>query len=242
MKTLEFSNIPESKIKTNFTKKRSIKNRKNEKDVKSKTTFNKKRSIKNRKDEKEEKYEKDVKDILKKKNLIDKKILIAILIISTLGVISIIIFIKLKTTNQKTPIKILISDLNYEDSKSVLNLAVLENNEIILNNSLNNIDNSLTVCNNPNISEISTTINYNPPSFLENPIKSSLKIVKTDLELYNNKYIELSEELNNLTQTSIEILKNLSYPIENMKNELKNAYEQFKDLIKNKYFNSFNCS
>ena len=89
------------------------------------------------------------------------------------------------------------------------------------------------ICNNPNISEISTTINYNPPSFLENPIKSSLKLVKTDLELYNNKYIELSEEVNNLTQTSIEILTNLSYPIENMKNELKNAYEQFKDLIKN---------
>ena len=211
----------------------------------SNSSLTKKTSIQNRKDEKDEEDEKDEKNDIEKKISIKKRLitlLISIMIISTLGVISIIIFIKLKTTNQKTPIKILISDLNYEDSKSAFNLAVIENNEIILNNSLNNIDNSLIVCNNPNISEISTTINYNPPNFLENPIKSSLKLVKTDLELYNNKYIELSEEVNNLTQTSIEILKNLSYPIENMKNELKNAYEQFKDLIKNKYFNSFNCS
>ena len=183
-----------------------------------------KRTIKNRKIEKEN-LDKQSKN---------KKIFIPIIIITIIGlIITIIIIVKKLNKKEKSPIKILVSDLKFEESKTVLNLQVIDNNHIILNRTVNNIDNSLIVCQFHNLSEINTIVNYSIPNFLENPTKGALKIVKSDLEFYGRKYTELSEELNNLTSLSIELLDNLSYPIENLKNELNKALNQFQDLIKN---------
>ena len=183
-----------------------------------------KRSIKNKKIEKEN---------LDKQNK-NKIIFIPIIIITIIGlIITIIIIVKKLNKKEKSPIKILVSDLKFEESKNVLNLQVIDNNHIILNRTVNNIDNSLIACQFHNLSEINTIVNYSIPNFLENPTNGPLKIVKSDLEFYGRKYTELSEELNNLTSLSIELLDNLSYPIENLKNELNKALNQFQDLIKN---------
>lgn len=65
--------------------------------------------------------------------------------------ITILIVLKIKK-KEKAPIKILLSDFNYEDSKSILNLEIIDNNDILINKTLNNIDNSLIICQNHNIS------------------------------------------------------------------------------------------
>ena len=118
-----------------------------------------KRTIKNRKIEKEN-LDKQSKN---------KKIFIPIIIITIIGlIITIIIIVKKLNKKEKSPIKILVSDLKFEESKTVLNLQVIDNNHIILNRTVNNIDNSLIVCQFHNLSEINTIVNYSIPNFLEN--------------------------------------------------------------------------
>ena len=144
-----------------------------------------------------------------KKICINKKILIPIIIITLiLIIVGAIILLKIikKENKSPTPIKILLSDFNYEESESILNLEIIGNNTILISKALNNINNLLIIYKNHNLSEINSKINYNPPSFLENPTKNNLKIVKSDLEFYERKYSELSEEINNITSLYIKLL------------------------------------
>ncbi len=78
---------------------------------------------------------------------------------------------------------------------------------------MNNINNLLAIFQNYNLSQINTEIDCDSPIFLENPAKRSLKVVKSDLQLYEREYVELSEEVNNLTNLSIELFDNLTYSI-----------------------------
>ena len=57
----------------------------------------------------------------------------------------------------------------------------------MLNETLNNINDTLMICENIDIKTINTEINYRSPNFLENPTKGALKIVKSDLEFYKAK-------------------------------------------------------
>ena len=179
---------------------------------------------------------------IKENNIKDNKkcikwILLSILITFILGGLVTLIILRIKKYYRKKgpqePIKILISDLSYEESKSMLNFQIIDSNNRILNKTLKNIDNLLLICQNNNLSEINTKLNYSSPSFLENPTKGALKIIKSDIEFYGRKYTELSEEANNFTALSIEFLKNLSYLMESFQNELNYTLYQFQDLIKN---------
>ena len=71
------------------------------------------------------------------------------------------------------------------------------------------------------------------PNFLNMAAKTSLKIVKTDLEFYKDKYEELIENINNLTLQASNSLEN-SYSVLNyIKKVLSNLILDFENIIKN---------
>ena len=189
----------------------------------------KERSIKNHpiskiEEEKEKKY-KRLKIIL-----IVSVCILAALIVATL--IS-IIFIVIKSDKlKKSPIKISISELDYTDAGNYLGSKLIENNFFLLNQTIDNLNNSLIASQNHNISQINSSIS-SFPSFLDNPTKNALKILKTDLEFYQGKYEELSENANNLTQTISELFENLYPPLSNLKEELIKLTDKYKETLKN---------
>ena len=167
-------------------------------------------------------------------NCINKKILIPIIIISSMGLIALILIL-IFTIKKNKPRGVYhnISFLNYEEAKTLLNSEMIENNHLLLNNVLNNLNNSITLCQKLNITDIPSEINYTSPDFLVSPTKSDLKLVKNDLDLYKDKYEELSKEVKVLVNSSTEFLVNLSYSIENIKDEVNNLIYQFENLIRN---------
>ena len=125
------------------------------------------------------------------------------------------------------------SDLSYEKAEKILNLQIIGINHNLLNRSLSKINDSLIICENFNFSLINSTLNYMIPNFLNMTTKTALKIVKTDLEYYKDKYEELIENINNLTLQASNSLEN-SYSVLNyIKKVISNLILDFENIIKN---------
>ena len=172
-----------------------------------------------------EKSQKRLKIIL----IIAASILIALLLAA---IVSFIIFVVKSKKLKKTPIKISISELNYKDAGSLLGSKIIDKNFILLNQTIDNLNNSLIASQNSNISEINVSF-FSFPSFLDNPTKNALKIVKADLEFYKRKYEELTENANNLSLTTSELFENIYTPLFNLKEELIKLTEKYKETLKN---------
>ena len=107
-------------------------------------------------------------------------IAVSILIVFLLAaIISFIIFVLKSKKLKKTPIKISISELSYKDAGSLLGSKIIDKNFILLNQTIENLNNSLIASQNSNISEINVSF-FSFPSFLDNPTKNALKIVKVN--------------------------------------------------------------
>ena len=116
-----------------------------------------------------------------------------------------------------------------------------EENHKMINDSLNNIDevlNNIEVIN----SEVNNKIEYDPknlsiPSFLTNSTNESnahkIAIAKEDINLYNEKYKELSEISNEFSQNTSESIKEITEPVKNLKNEIDVISEEFDETMKN---------
>jgi len=114
-----------------------------------------------------------------------------------------------------------------------MNLQIIGINHNLLNRSLSKINDSLIICENSNFSLINSTLKYMTPNFLNVTTKTALKIVKTDLEFYKDKYEELIENINNFTLKVLNSLE-ISYPIINdIKKEISNLLLDFENIIKN---------
>ena len=193
--------------------------------------FNKRRSIKN----------KPLDEIEKKKR--KKIIILSLLAFFGLGIICLIIIILIKHFKKKVieplevtsrePIKIPISQIDYRKAESLFNLEIINNNYHLLNQSIDKINNSLILCQKSNISEMIGKKEYSLPDFLKNPTKNSLKFVKNDLELYMKKYEEISLNINNMTKTASEFIKNLYSPLFNLKKEINSLMYKFEETIAN---------
>ena len=125
------------------------------------------------------------------------------------------------------------SDLSYEKAEKTLNLPIIELNHNILNKSLRKINDSLNIYENYNFSLINSTIKYMFPSFLKVTTKTALKIVKTDLEFYQDKYEELIENINNFTLLASNSLKTTYLVLNDIKKEINNLIFDFENIIKN---------
>lgn len=98
------------------------------------------------------------------------------------------------------PINISISELNYEEAQSIIGSQIIVENHILLNETINYINNSLIICGSDiELASNNTIISYTLPNFLINPTKGALKIVKSDIEFYKKKYQELSKRVNDFT-------------------------------------------
>ena len=124
------------------------------------------------------------------------------IIISSILFITAIIFLIIilhKKKSSQPIIKISLSDLSYEKAEKIMNLQIIGENHNLLNRSLSKINDSLIIIENFNFIFIKSKLNYITPNFLNVTTKTALKIVKTDLEFYKDKYEELIENINNFT-------------------------------------------
>ena len=129
----------------------------------------------------------------------------------------------------------LTSKLSFEDAKTLLGSDLIEENKISLNNNLYTINDTQETFQNltSNLKPVNTSINYNLPDYLETGNTTSLNIARSDIQLYNSKYEELSEKSNNLTQLAIDLINDISSLLSNLKNELNDINTEFEETIKN---------
>ena len=158
------------------------------------------------------------------------------IIISSILFITAIIFLIIilhKKKSSQPIIKISLSDLSYEKAEKIMNLQIIGENHNLLNRSLSKINDSLIIIENSNFSFIKSKLNYITPNFLNVTTKTALKIVKTDLEFYKDKYEELIENINNFTLKILNSFE-ISYSIINdIKKEISNLLLDFENIIKN---------
>ena len=149
---------------------------------------------------------------------------------------------EIEVEEEKKPVyeRINLEDINIEEVNTMIGGKAEENHKMI-NDSLNNIDEILN-----NIetikSEVVNKINFDPnnltiPSFLTDPPSDSeahkMAIAKEDVDLYNEKYKELSEKTNDFSQKTSDSIKEITEPVNNLKKELDEISEQFEETMKN---------
>ena len=148
--------------------------------------------------------------------------------------IDIITLKKIIKVTPEFPINISISELNYEEAQSILDSQIIVENHILLNETINYINNYLILCGSDiELASNNTIISYTLPNFLINPTKGALKIVKSDIEFYKKKYQKLSKRVNDFTKVVSESLKNLYSPLNDIKEELIKILDQYEETITN---------
>ena len=128
-----------------------------------------------------------------------------------------------------------VEDLSFNEIESLLESKIVEKNQNLLDESKDKINNLINSCENSNLekNEINPNISFTLPDFLKNATQPSLKIAKSDIELYKRKYKELIFNMNNFTNNISKFLKNLVVPLNNIKNEINGLFSQFEETLKN---------
>ena len=168
-------------------------------------------------------------------------IIVSLSISLVMGIISVILFLILRReapsylkVNEKQHIIISISDLSFQEIEELMNSEIIQKNHILLNETLENINNLIIFCENSSLelNEINPDISFVFPDFLQNPIKPALKVAKSDIELYQRKYKELINNINNFINITIDSVQNISLPLNNMKNEINKLIIQYEEIIR----------
>ena len=112
-----------------------------------------------------------------------------------------------------------------------MNSKKIEENHKLLNESSGSVSESLNLLNETTsgLNPINTNVSYTIPDFLDNATDSTSKIVKSDINLYNSKYEELEEKAIDLTESISESMKDLSTPLDNIKEGVNEMIEEFEN-------------
>ena len=190
-----------------------------------------------------------------KNNHTNRKSKIIIISISILLLLGIIIFISLWFTiispQKKDNYKIIdtteitdssdinehiiisVKDLNFNEIESLLESKKIKKNLNLLNETKDKINNLINFCENSNLekNKINQTVIF--PDFLKNVTKPALKIAKSDFEFYKRKNEELMMGVNNFINNISKSLKNLTFPLSNIKNEIDGLFFRYEKTLKN---------
>ena len=126
--------------------------------------------------------------------------------------------------------------IDYASAEKLIDSEIIKENHNLLNASLNNINESILMFNNINLSLIETTVIDNPKNldFLLTSNESSLKVAKDDIDLYKSRYVSLSQETNAFTRKFSDSLNNsISSRLNEFNNEINNITKQYEERIKN---------
>ena len=125
-------------------------------------------------------------------------------------------------------------DISFEEVEKLLNSKIIGENHKILKESNKSIIKSLEEIKKLaiDLKTNRTNISYIIPKFQNNFTDNTLKIVKDDINLYNSKYEELEGKANNLTETVSDSIKNITIPLNNLKESVNKIYEQFENITK----------
>ena len=126
----------------------------------------------------------------------------------------------------------------YKEAEELLESKEIKDNHNILNENYKYISDSIVDSKDTrnNLKPISTSTSYTIPDFLNDPTDNSLKTVKNDINLYNSKYKELTENANNLTRKVYEQMNNLTEKLENIKEGEYRMFEDFENKTINYSF------
>ena len=133
------------------------------------------------------------------------------------------------------PGKIVISELDYKEAASLINLETVEKNHNLLDSCINEIEDSELICKNPEVElfKIRSEIFYLEPDFLKNPNEEKLKGLKKDITLYKNRYECLAKTINEFIDKASKSLELFLKPSNNLKKEIIQMMNQFEENVKN---------
>ena len=135
--------------------------------------------------------------------------------------------------SSKTPLKNIISNWSFEEIESKICSQIIFQNHILLNETINNISDYLINESDSKIIVNISKISYSPPDYLINPTTNTLKILKSDIELYKYIYQRLSIDIYNFTLKKYETLNNIYSSLNDIKEDFIYLLYQFKENVKN---------
>ena len=181
-----------------------------------------------------------IRDYLKKKFIICKKpipfwlLLFAaasIIVLICLIVVIVVATKKKKSTVPKEEEKSL-DVLTYEEAEQLMGEIVKENHNL-LKDSFDNVDQSISICNDRNSTLINFTIEQITENldFLINSKETPLIVAKDDLDLYVLRISNLSEQANNFTKEMSNIMDKISDSLSEYKIDIDNMTQQYEKNI-----------
>ena len=130
-----------------------------------------------------------------------------------------------------------ITPIDYIEAESLIDSEIVNETHNLLNENYNNAEELILMCNNSNLSKINVTVNSIPDNLdelLKNINQSSigsLQVFKYDLNLYNDKYTSLSQEVDILSAETLASFKFLSTQFDEFKNSIYNITNNFEETI-----------
>ncbi len=126
-------------------------------------------------------------------------------------------------------------DFSFNDAKEIIGFSIVEENHKLIKESLSEVTESIKVIEN-------SRLNFDPiiydsssliiPEVLKDLMDEKSKIVEEDIQMYNNKFGELSEKINEFTAMVSQSIKEMPSSLKNLKNEIMNISEVFEETIK----------
>ena len=125
--------------------------------------------------------------------------------------------------------------IEYQKAVSLMDLVIIEENHKLLDIAVNNIEESVLICENPEIElfQMRSDVFFLLPDYLNNPTDSQLIELKKDLKLYKDGYENLCQKLNDYIGNVSKSLMNLFTPSNNLRKEINQIIIQFEKNIEN---------
>ena len=128
-----------------------------------------------------------------------------------------------------------IENFEYNEAANLINLPIINNNHKLLDNTIYDIEDSILLCENPEIQlvPIRNNIFYIRPEFLENPTEAKFINIKNEIDAYINNYNTLCNQLNDFLNDISISLKKIEKPVNGLRIEVERIRNQFEYNIKN---------